>query len=187
MLASQVAGIINLSELSSTLGISIQTVKNYLMYAEKTFVIKKVTPYFSNVRKEISKSPMVYFTDLGLRNYSLGLFGRITLLSEMGFPFQNLIFHLLQERWRFESASIHFWRTKDRAEVDFVISIGKTILPVEVKCRELKEETVDRPLRNFIDLYKPKEAWIVNLGFKKEIKIDKTAVKFIPFYELVRF
>ncbi len=185
MLASQVAGMINVAELSSTLGISIQTVKNYLMYAEKTFVIKKVTPYFSNVRKEISKSPMVYFTDLGLRNYSLGLFGRISLLTEMGFLFQNFVFHLLQEKWRYESASIHFWRTKDRAEVDFVINIGKTVLPVEVKCRELKEEAVSRPLRNFIALYNPKEAWIVNLGFKKEIKIEKTIVKFIPFYELI--
>jgi len=185
MLASQVAGMINVAELSSTLGISIQTVKNYLMYAEKTFVIKKVTPYFSNVRKEISKSPMVYFTDLGLRNYSLGLFGRISLLTEMGFLFQNFVFHLLQEKWRYESASIHFWRTKDRAEVNFVINIGKTVLPVEVKCRELKEEAVSRPLRNFIAMYNPKEAWIVNLGFKKEIKIEKTIVKFIPFYELI--
>lgn len=185
MLASQVAGMINVAELSSTLGISIQTVKNYLMYAEKTFVIKKVTPYFSNVRKEISKSPMVYFTDLGLRNYSLGLFGRISLLTEMGFLFQNFVFHLLQEKWRYESASIHFWRTKDRAEVDFVINIGETVLPVEVKCRELKEEAVSRSLRNFIALYNPKEAWIVNLGFKKEIKIEKTIVKFIPFYELI--
>lgn len=185
MLAGQAAGIINMSELSSTLGISIQTVKNYLMYAEKTFVIKKVTPYFSNLRKEISKSPMVYFTDLGLRNYSLGLFGRISLLSEMGFLFQNLVFHLLQEKWRYEGGSIHFWRTKDRAEVDFVINIGKTVLPVEVKCRELKEDAVSRPLRNFIAMYHPKEAWIVNLGFKKEIKIEKTVVRFIPFYELI--
>jgi len=185
MLAGQAAGIINISELSSTLGISIQTVKNYLMYAEKTFIINKVSPYFSNVRKEISKAPMVYFTDLGLRNYSLGLFGRISLLSEMGFLFQNLVFHLLQQKWRFEGGSIHFWRTKDRAEVDFVINIGKAVLPVEVKCRELKEETVSRPLRNFIALYNPKEAWIVNLGFKREIKIEKTIVKFIPFYELV--
>ncbi len=185
MLAGQAAGIINIAELSSTLGISVQTVKNYLMYAEKTFVIKRVSPYFSNVRKEISKSPMVYFTDLGLRNYSLGLFGRISLLSEMGFLFQNLVFHLIQQKWRYEGGSIHFWRTKDRAEVDFVINIGKTALPVEVKCRELKEESVSRPLRNFIALYNPKEAWVVNLGFKSEIKIERTVVKFIPFYELV--
>ncbi len=39
--------------------------------------------------------------------------------------------------------------------------------------------------RNFIDLYKPKEAWVVNLGLRKEIKIDRTTVKFIPFFELV--
>ena len=176
---------VNLTELSSTLGISVQTVKNYLMYAEKTFVIKRVTPYFSNVRKEISKSPILYFTDAGLRNYSLGLFGRISLLSETGFLFQNLVFHILKEKWRYEGGSIHFWRTKDRAEVDFVIHIGKDVLPVEVKCRELKGDTVGRPLRNFIDIYKPKEAWIVNLILRKEIRINHTAVKFIPFFDLI--
>ncbi len=119
MLASQNAGLTNLSELSSMLVISAQTVKNYLSYAEKTFVIKRVSPYFSNMRKEISKSPMVHFSDLGLRNYCVGLFGRISRLTQMGFLFQNLVFHILQERRRFEGGSIHFWRTKDKAEVDF--------------------------------------------------------------------
>lgn len=185
VIASQIGGMVNLTELSSTLGISIQTVKNYLMYAEKTFIIKKVTPYFSNVRKEISKSPILYFTDLGLRNYSMGLFGRISLLSETGFLFQNLVFQIIREKWRYEGGPINFWRTKDRAEVDFVIHNGKDVLPVEVKCRELKGDTVGRPLRNFIDMYKPKEAWIVNLTLRKEISIHRTVVKFIPFFDLI--
>jgi predicted AAA+ superfamily ATPase len=187
VIASQIGGMVNLTELSSTLGISIQTVKNYLMYAEKTFIIKRVTPYYSNIRKEISKAPILYFMDLGLRNYSLGLFGKITLFTEMGFLFQNLIFHILREKWRYEGTSIHFWRTKDRAEVDFVINIGKDVFPVEVKCREFKEATIGRPLRNFIDTYKPKEAWIVNLTFRKEITINHTLVKFIPFFDLIWF
>ncbi len=185
VIASQIGGMVNLTELSSTLGISIQTVKNYLLYAEKTFIIKSVTPYFSNIRKEISKAPVLYFMDLGLRNYSLGLFGRISLLSEMGFLFQNMVFHILREKWRYEGALIHFWRTKDRAEVDFVINIGKDVLPVEVKCRELKDVTIGRPLRNFIITYNPKEAWIINLSLRKEIIINHTVVKFIPFFDLI--
>ena len=42
---------INLNELSSTLGVAVQTVKNYLTYAEKTFVVKRGTPYFRNIRR----------------------------------------------------------------------------------------------------------------------------------------
>jgi hypothetical protein len=185
IIAGQIGGMINFTELSSSLGISVQTVKNYLLYAEKTFIVKSVTPYFRNIRKEISKAPLFYFMDLGLRNYSLGLCGRISLLSEAGFLFQNLIFHVLREKRRYEGVSIHFWRTKDRAEVDFIMNIGQDVLPVEVKCRELKEVAVGRPLRNFIHTYKPKEAWIINLSLRKELTINNTSVKCMPFFDLI--
>jgi predicted AAA+ superfamily ATPase len=72
LLAGQLGGLINLHELSSTVGISAQTVKNYLAYAEKTFIISRLKPYFSNIRTEISKSPIMYFNDIGLRNFSIG-------------------------------------------------------------------------------------------------------------------
>jgi len=55
ILASQIGKLINYSELSSSLGISIKTVKNYIWYAEKTFIIQRVSPYFQNVRKEITE------------------------------------------------------------------------------------------------------------------------------------
>lgn len=35
-------------------------------------------------------------------------------------------------------STMHFRRTKDKAEVDFIVSRGDDVLPVEVKCRELK-------------------------------------------------
>src|SRR3989344_6002662 len=49
LLASQTGNIVNYSEISNTLGISSQTVKNYLWYLEKTFIVRKVSPYFRNV------------------------------------------------------------------------------------------------------------------------------------------
>ncbi|MBI5199398.1 MAG: DUF4143 domain-containing protein [Nitrospirae bacterium] len=80
ILAGHIGNTITLNEISSTVGISVQTVKNYLSYAEKTFIIKRLTPYYRNIRKEISKSPVLYFNDLGLRNFSIGQFGRHTIL-----------------------------------------------------------------------------------------------------------
>ena len=56
ILAGQIGELINYSELASILGISIQTVKNYFWYAEKTFVIQKLPSYFKNVRKEITNT-----------------------------------------------------------------------------------------------------------------------------------
>ncbi|MFH0812915.1 MAG: DUF4143 domain-containing protein, partial [Pseudomonadota bacterium] len=185
VLASQIGRPINYSELSSTLGIALNTVKNYLWYAQKTFVIQAISPYFKNLRKEITKSPIIYFYDLGLRNYALGLFGNVIAPSELGFLFQNFIYQLLWERFRFTSAEIHFWRTKDRAEVDFIIDLGNMIVPVEVKFKTLKKPEVERSLKNFIAKYQPSQAWVVNLEFKSSAKIDKTEIRFFPFYELL--
>lgn len=185
LLAAQTGSLVNINELSSTLGISVQTVKNYIAYAEKTFIIKRVTPYFRNIRTEISKSPLIYFNDLGMRNFAMRRFGGYTLLPDLGFIFQNLIYHLLHEKYPYGGSTIHFWRTKDRAEVDFVINRGEDVIPVEVKCRELKDKTIARSLRSFITRYKPKEAWIVNINFKHEETVEGTRVKFIPFFELL--
>ncbi len=185
LLAGQSGNILNLNELSSTLGISVQTVKNYLTYAEKTFVIRRITPYFRNLRKEISKSPVTYFHDLGLRNFSINRFGRYGIFHEAGFLFQNLLYHLLRERTRHNGGTIHFWRTKDRAEVDFVIDRGDGVTPVEVKCREMTKKDIGRSLRGFIARYSPAEAWVVNLTLRDEEKMEQTVVRFIPYYELL--
>jgi predicted AAA+ superfamily ATPase len=185
LLAGQIGRLINYSELSSTLGIALQTLKNYLWYAEKTFIIHRLSPYFRNVRKEITKSPVIYFYDLGLRNYALGLFGKVEFSPDIGFLFQNFVFNIIKEKFRFTGASVHFWRTKDKAEVDFIINFGKEIIPIEAKYKKLKEPTVERSLRSFIEKYHPKEAWIINLALEYEVKIDKTIVKFLPFYRLL--
>ncbi|MBI4686725.1 MAG: ATP-binding protein [Nitrospirae bacterium] len=185
VLSGQIGSLINLNELSSTLGVSVQTVKNYLAYAEKTFIVKRLTPYYRNIRKEISKSPVVYFNDLGMRNFSIGQFSKNMMFPEMGFLFQNLVFRLLTEKIKDDGSTLHFWRTKDKAEVDFVINRGRDVIPVEVKCKEMKEKAVVRSLRGFIGKYSPKEAWVINISLKDEEMIEKTKIKFIPVFELM--
>jgi len=65
VLAGQIGNLINYKELSSTLGISFPTLKKYLWYARKIFLLDLVTPYSRKREKEISLSPVVYFGDLG--------------------------------------------------------------------------------------------------------------------------
>jgi len=185
VVASQIGRLINYSELSSTLGIALQTIKKYLWYAEKTFIMKRISPYFKNTRKEITKSPVAYFYDVGLRNYALGLYGSLIQSPETGFVFQNFVFNLLKEKFLFSPAEIHFWRTKDKAEVDFVIDLGQQTLPVEVKFKELKKPEIGRSLRSFITRYKPEVAWVINLELKEKINLDKTEIHFLPFWSIV--
>ena len=72
ILAGHPGQIITYSELANDIDVAVATVKNYIWYAEKTFAIKTIKPFFKNKRKEITKSPSVYFYDLGLMNFSVG-------------------------------------------------------------------------------------------------------------------
>lgn len=92
---------------------------------------------------------------------------------------------MLYERTKYDGSTLHFWRIKDKAEVDFVINKGGEVIPVEVKCKELKGKTIERSLKGFISKYMPKEAWIVNIGLRDEEKIGNTRVRYMPFYELL--
>lgn len=184
ILSSQVGQLVNYSELSSSVGISLQTIRNYFWYGEKTFIFKQVSPFFRNMRKEITKSPIIYFYDLGLRNYTIGFFGNLDNPKESGLVFQNFIYNILQEKIIWSNASIHFWKTKDKTEVDFIIDLGKYAIPIEVKYKKLDQIKIERSLRSFIEKYKPVKAFVVNLSLNETITIEQTKVVFLPFWKL---
>jgi len=184
LIAAQTGRLINYSELSNTLGLAIKTLKTYLWYMEKTFILNRVNPFFSNKRKEITKSPIYYFYDLGLKNYAVNSFRNIESLTDIGFQFQNFVFNILKEKIKKSSVIINFWRTKEKAEVDFVINSGRGVIPVEVKYRKLEKPEIQRSMQSFIKKYQPKKAFIVNLEMKKKVIRDKTEIYFMPFYEI---
>jgi predicted AAA+ superfamily ATPase len=186
LVAAQSGSLVNVSELSSTLGIASATVQNYLWYFEKTYIIKKVSPYHANVRKEITKAPLFYFSDLGLKNFGTGDFGHVSL-SRIGHLFENFIFNVLREKMENSSSQINFWRTKDGAEVDFVINSGSGLTPIEVKYKRLSKPEITRSLHSFISAYHPDNALVVNLTYKGELPVGETKVSFVPFYELMMF
>lgn len=184
ILASQIGNLYNASEISRTLGISQKTVKDYFWYLQKTFIIHKVTPYFKNIRKEITKSPVFYFYDLGLRNYATGAFGNVVSPQEMGMVFENFIFNIMKEKFQNTSTEVHFWRTKDGAEVDFIVDSVREKFPVEVKYRDLRKPEISRSYRSFVEKYRPKRSFIVNLGLEKELTMGSTELCFIPFFKI---
>ncbi len=185
MLSSGAGQIVNYSGLANATGLSIATLKNYLFYAESTYVIKRLQPYFVNKKKEITKSPKVYFYDIGLRNYCSGVFGNLGNMEKDGFAFENMVFNILRDRLRYTGSSIRFWRTKDRAEVDFVITKGNEVIPIEVKYMKLKSPQVTRSLSQFIKKHNPKRALIVNIGYRGSKRYNSTTVDFLPFYDLI--
>ena len=80
--------------------------------------------------------------------------------------------------------NIHYWRTTDKAEVDFVITGGSNIIPVEVKYTRLKTNQLSRSFLSFISKYQPEKAFVVNLSYQNSRQIESTEITFISFYNL---
>jgi len=187
LLAYQVGQIVNYSELATLLNISVSTLKSYLWNVKKTFVLQSLTPYFTNPRKELTKSPVLYFHELGLCRYIGGIHMTSAGDGNLGPLFQNLVWRLLWEATRDKPVALHFWRTKDKAEVDFVIETRGALIPVEVKYRRMQQPQITRALRSFISAYQPSQAWVVNLDLFTQLQINGTRVRILPYYHLMDF
>lgn len=185
LLAREVGQIVNIAALGQTIGIAPRTVQLYLRYLEQTFLIRRVSPFFQNARKEIRKSPTHYFCDLGMRAYAADAYGLAAIGQGNGFAFQQFIHRVLEEQAAAAYARLHFWRTKDGAEVDFVLARGEELVPIEVKDAVLRAPTIGRSLRSFIAQYHPARAYVVHRGEAMEERMDGTAVSVLPWHALV--
>lgn len=185
VLSSQIGNLINKDELSGALEIHKNTLENYLFYLEQTFILDFVRPFYRNTRKELLKSPKVYFHDLGIRNFALSNFENYQFRSDKGGIFENFFYLYLKEKLEYLT-TIHFWRTKTGAEVDFVIVPEVTPIPFEVKAVDLKEFKIGKSLRSFLQKYKPKEAYYINLSFSGKYAVENTTVTFLSVRDLMK-
>lgn len=185
ILASQTGKLLNYSKLATAIGISTITLKKYLWYAEKTYVIQTISPFIGNSLKELTKSRTAYFYDYGLRNFANNSFMLLQNQNELGFVFQNFIKNLINEHLLWKNWTINFWRTTDKAEVDFVINKGSEVIPIEVKYSAIRNNTIKRALRSFIERYSPQQAFVINMNYSDQTIINETKVIFIPFYKLL--
>lgn len=76
---------------------------------------------------------------------------------------------------------LHFWRTNDGAEMNFVIKKGKKVIGVECKYADFKKPEYTRSLRSFVTKYKPACVYVVNKQFDYSTSLDSTDVRFIPY------
>jgi len=162
IIAEQIGGLANYHELSQTAGLSFRTIESYLEILEQTFVIERITPFFKNIRKELSKMPKIYFIDPGLRNSSINSFKSLEIREDRGALLENYVFSALTKK---KKENLHFWRTKDKSEVDFIIENSEEIIPLEVKAVSLLKPEITRGMRNFISRYNLPQAFFINLSY----------------------
>jgi len=116
MLRSRVGSPLSLASIARDLNVSPVTLTKYLDILASLFIVFIVRPWHHNIARATLKAPKVYFYDNGL------------VLGDDGVRFENLVAcHLLKRvQWLQDteggSADLHYIRTKDDAEVDFVMS-----------------------------------------------------------------
>jgi uncharacterized protein len=122
LLAFQTGSLVSLSELSSSLDISRQTVERYLDLLEKTYVIFKLRGFSRNLRKEITKNAKYYFYDVGVRNAIIDNFNSIEKRNDTGALWENFLIseRLKRNEYSRGPALRYFWRTHTKAEIDYV-------------------------------------------------------------------
>jgi predicted AAA+ superfamily ATPase len=130
VLASQSGNLLNIAELSNTCGLARDTIDRYLLILEQTYILHLVRPFSRNIRTELFKTPKIFFCDTGLMQM---LWLKRLQKELLGSVFETSVFTELVKHYGPDQ--IHYWRTQDKKEIDFVVKLPEAYLPVETKLR----------------------------------------------------
>ncbi|MBC8527185.1 MAG: ATP-binding protein [Candidatus Cloacimonetes bacterium] len=176
-LSLQIGNLVVLKELSNFTNLGYERLLKHLNILEKTFVVKLLNPYYSNKLQELVKSQKVYFYDSGFRNIIIDAMGEANLRTDTGALYENMVFSELVKN----GVIPKFWRTKSKAEVDFILEKHNHLVPIEVKFN-LNSITLNRSMINFIKKYKPTAAFVLSRDFYGIRKFENTVVYFLPLF-----
>lgn len=125
VVASQHGQLLNYTQMSQIMQLSLPTLKNYLHFFEHAFLLRTLQPYFTNVQKRLVKSPKLYIRDTGILHNLRGISSQHDLEGDLlkgasweGFCIQQIM-ALLNP-----SILPYFYRTAAGAELDLVLVKG---------------------------------------------------------------
>jgi predicted AAA+ superfamily ATPase len=138
LVAGKTGQIINYSELGKDLGINYKTAQHYLSLLSASFLWRSVPPFFiAGSEKRLSKSPKGYFTDTGLAMFLVGLsLEGLERNPMLGALFESYIFSEISKLLQGvgERVSLLHFRAGESKEVDLVLEVRGTEIPLEIKC-----------------------------------------------------
>lgn len=157
LLANQSWNLVNISEISNTINITIKTLNEWLFLLENTFVIRFIKPFSTNLRWELVKMPKVFFIDNWIRNFCDNDYELIWN------SFENIFFNSINNSYKFEK--INFYRTNDKKEIDFILDENPFELKISYNWKSITS------LDYFYEKYSKK--WtIITLNKKENIKYN---------------
>ena len=138
--ANRTGQLLSMSGIAQELGVSQPTVKRWLNVLTASAIIDIVEPWHSNLNKRLVKTPKLYFNDTGLCAFLCGLVttDELQRSSLLGPLFETACYGQLRRglQNRGLQERIYFFRSRDGAEVDFIVPRGTEWLAYECKYSE---------------------------------------------------
>lgn len=152
--AGRIGSILNKESLGNDLGLSNKTISAWLSILQASFIIFFLPPYFKNFGKRVIKSAKLYFNDVGLASYLLGI-ENITQLSRdplRGFLVENLvILDLMKNRLnKGLDPQLYYYKDNHKNEIDVIFKQAQHLIPIEIKAAE----TFNRNFLKGLNFYK---------------------------------
>lgn len=151
----------NGSKLSASLGENQKTIRNFLDLFAQTFVLRKLPPFATNLKKRVVKSPKVFFRDTGLLHSLLLLTDQKNWLGHPSFgsSFEGFVIENISQvmnKWQ-----LSYYRTSAGAEIDLILQKGLKKIAVEIKASTTPVLT--RGFYNALEDVQPDESFVVGL------------------------
>lgn len=143
LLAFQIGSVVSLNELAVNLGIDTKTVGRYITLLKQGFVIFEIPSFSKNPRKELAKSKKYYFWDLGIRNALIDQFLPIDSRTDVGQLWENFLAveRLKKNEYSLVQKEYFFWRSYEKAEIDWIETQENKISAFEFKWKTAKPHT----------------------------------------------
>lgn len=151
--AGRVGQVLNLVSLGNDAGVSHATARAWIDLLQTSYVIHLLPPWFTNTNKRLTKSPKLFFFDVGLASWLLGIRSEDQLKRDplYGALFENfVVMEAMKDRLnRGDSAEMYFYRDSDGLEVDLLLPLGRQVHAIEIKAGQTVASDYFRGLKRF--------------------------------------
>jgi predicted AAA+ superfamily ATPase len=135
--AARSGQLLNLAALGADCGISAVTAREWLSVLEASYLVARLAPYHRNFGKRLVKSPKLYFLDVGLMAWLLGIRDAASIQTHAarGALFETFVVsELIKQRFNVgRPADLYFWRDSAGHEVDLLFETPQGMQAVEIK------------------------------------------------------
>jgi uncharacterized protein len=137
MCAARSGQLLNLAALGADCGISAVTARQWLSVLEASYLVARLPPYHRNFGKRLIKSPKLYFLDVGLMAWLLGIRDAASIQTHAarGALFETyVVSECIKQRFNAgQGADLYFWRDNTGHEVDLLFDTPQGMQAVEIK------------------------------------------------------